>query len=85
MKTRALLSGLLFGSLLALEGCGAGQYNIPNVEPVVKQKPEEDPLNIEGPSDKAAAPSESSAPSAAPSSTDDSSSDSSKSDSKSKK
>jgi len=31
MKTRALLSGLLFGSLLALEGCGAGQYNIPNV------------------------------------------------------
>jgi len=41
--------GLVLGSLLWLEGCGAGQYQIPNVEPVVKQKPQDDLLqNIEG-------------------------------------
>lgn len=57
-----MLSGLLLGSSMALAGCGAGQYQIPNVEPVVKPKPGDDLLeNIEG-SDKSAAPSESSAP-----------------------
>jgi hypothetical protein len=63
MKTRWMLSGLLLGSSLALAGCGgAGTYQIPNVEPVVKQKPGDDLLeNIAG-DDKTAAPSESSAP-----------------------
>lgn len=43
------MRGLVLGSLLWLEGCGAGQYQIPNVEPVVKQKPQDDLLqNIEG-------------------------------------
>jgi hypothetical protein len=63
MKTRWMLSGLLLGSTLALVGCGAGQYQIPNVEPVVKPKPGDDLLdNISG-DDKTAAPSESTAPS----------------------
>ena len=58
-----MLSGLLLGSSMALAGCGAGQYQIPNVEPVVKPKPGDDLLeNISG-DDKTAAPSESTAPS----------------------
>ena len=62
MKTRWMLSGLLLGSSMVLAGCGAGQYQIPNVEPVVKPKPGDDLLeNISG-DDKTAAPSESSAP-----------------------
>jgi hypothetical protein len=73
MKTRWMLSGLFLGSSLALAGCGAGQYQIPNVEPVVKPKPGDDLLeNISG-DDKTAAPSESApassaepAPAAAP-------------------
>jgi hypothetical protein len=49
MNTRWLVRGIVLGSLLWLEGCGAGQYQIPNVEPVVKQKPQDDLLqNIEG-------------------------------------
>ena len=43
--THAFLCALLLGgSLFALEGCGSGTYRIPNVPPVVKQKPEEDIL-----------------------------------------
>jgi len=43
--TRGILGAALFGCLLALVGCGgSGEYRIPNVEPVVKQKPEEDDL-----------------------------------------
>ncbi len=59
MKTSCwFLGALLLGSLLTLEGCGAGTYQIPNVEPVVKPKPEDDLLsNIEG-NDKPAASSE---------------------------
>jgi hypothetical protein len=92
MKTRWLLSGLLLGSVLSLPGCGAGQYKIPNVEPVVKQKPQDDLLeNIEGSSASSSPSSDSTDTSAAPSSTgtsDDpapSSSDSTKSDKPSKK
>jgi hypothetical protein len=52
--TRWILGAALLGSLLSLQGCGAGgQYQIPNVEPVVKPKPEDDLLDdIEG-NDKA--------------------------------
>ena len=42
-----MLSGLLLGSTLALVGCGAGQYQIPNVEPVVKPKPGNNLLGLE--------------------------------------
>jgi hypothetical protein len=53
--------GLLLGSLLWLEGCGAGQYQIPNVEPVVKQKPQDDLLqNIEGSTESSSSSSSSS-------------------------
>jgi hypothetical protein len=46
---------MLLGGALALAGCGAGQYQIPNVEPVVKQKPQDDLLeDIEGNTDKPA-------------------------------
>jgi len=46
MKTsHAFLYALMLGgTLFALEGCGQGTYRIPNVAPVVKQKPEEDIL-----------------------------------------
>jgi hypothetical protein len=46
MKTsHAFLCALVLGgTLFALEGCGQGTYRIPNVAPVVKQKPEEDIL-----------------------------------------
>jgi hypothetical protein len=63
MKTsRWLLGALLVGGFVALEGCGgAGQYVIPNVEPVVKPKPEDDLLeDIEGgskPAESSATPS----------------------------
>lgn len=77
------MSGLVLGSLLALEGCGAGQYKIPNVEPVVKQKPQDDLLeNIEGntPSASSSSSSDSTDTSAPPSGgSDDSASDSAKS------
>lgn len=46
------MRGLVLGSLFCLEGCGAGQYQIPDVAPVVKQKPQDDLLeNIEGNTD----------------------------------
>lgn len=51
MKTsRWLLGALVIGGFVALEGCGgAGTYQIPNVEPVVKPKPDDDLLeDIEG-------------------------------------
>jgi hypothetical protein len=48
----------MLGSLLALEGCGSAQYKIPNVEPVVKQKPQDDLLeNIEGNTPSSGSPS----------------------------
>ena len=40
--TRAVLGTLLLGSLLVLDACSSGQYRIPTVEPVVKQKGGED-------------------------------------------
>jgi hypothetical protein len=41
MKTRACLGAVLLGgSLLALGGCGVGEYHIPAVAPVVKQPPD---------------------------------------------
>jgi hypothetical protein len=49
--TRGFLGAALTGALLALVGCGgSGEYRIPNVPPVVKQKPEEENLleDIEG-------------------------------------
>ena len=47
--TRWILGASLLGSLWAIEGCGVGTYQIPNVEPVVKPKPEDDLLDdIEG-------------------------------------
>jgi hypothetical protein len=65
MKTTRWLLGGLLGTFLVLEGCGgAGQYNIPNVEPVVKPKPDDDLLeNIEGNDQtKAGAPAEAPGP-----------------------
>jgi hypothetical protein len=63
MKTRWMLSGLLLGSSLALVACGgAGTYQIPPVEPVVKPKAGDDLLESISGDDKTAAPSESSAP-----------------------
>jgi hypothetical protein len=73
---------MLLGSVLALGGCGAGQYQIPNVEPVVKQKPQDDLLEgIEG-NDK---PAESSSPAAAPPASDESGGSGSGGDSKTDK
>jgi microcystin-dependent protein len=48
--TRWILGAALLGSLWALGGCGVGTYQIPNVEPVVKPKPDDDDLlnDIEG-------------------------------------
>jgi hypothetical protein len=59
-----MLSGLLLGSSLALAACGgSGTYQIPTVEPVVKQKPGDDLLeNISG--DTPAASSEPTPPAA---------------------
>ncbi len=59
MKTSHwLLGALLAGSVVVLEGCGSqGQYVIPNVEPVVKQKANADDdllEDIEGGDDKKA-------------------------------
>ena len=78
-----MLSGLLLGSSLALAACGgSGTYQIPNVEPVVKQKPGDDLLeNISGDT-PAAAPSESSAPASSDEPAGAAPSDSSKSDKK---
>lgn len=46
--TRAFLSASLLGvALFSLQGCGQGEYRIPNVPPVVKEKPEEDVLNLD--------------------------------------
>jgi len=78
-----MLRGLVLGSLLSLQGCGAGTYQIPNVEPVVKQKPQDDLLeNIEG-NDKSSTSSPSSGDStesgSGGSADDSASSDSSKS------
>lgn len=43
ITTRWVLGALLFGGLLVLDGCGgSGQYRIPTVDPVVKQKSSED-------------------------------------------
>jgi hypothetical protein len=82
MNTRWLVRGLVLGSLLWLEGCGAGQYQIPNVEPVVKQKPQDDLLqNIEGSTESAPAGSSSSggsSDSSSPSGGSDDSADKSK-------
>jgi hypothetical protein len=62
MNMRWLVRGLVLGSLLWLEGCGAGQYQIPDVAPVVKQKPQDDLLqSIEGSSDSSGSSSSSSA------------------------
>ena len=60
--TRGLMGAALFGSVLTLAGCGgSGTYQIPDVAPVVKQKPDDNLLeNIEG-TDKPA-PSASDAP-----------------------
>jgi hypothetical protein len=46
MKTHGFLGRALLGGglVLVLQGCGAGTYKIPDVAPVVKQKPEEDIL-----------------------------------------
>lgn len=54
MKTSAWISGVArLGCVVALQGCGAGTYHIPNVEPVVKQKPDDDLLeDIEGGGDE---------------------------------
>jgi hypothetical protein len=72
----------VLGSLLWLEGCGAGQYQIPNVEPVVKQKPQDDLLqNIEG-STESSSSSSSSAGGASDSSSSGGSSDDSSEKSK---
>lgn len=53
MTTRWVLGALLFGGLLVLDGCGgSGQYRIPTVDPVVKQKSSEDEdllKELEGP------------------------------------
>jgi len=81
--------GLVLGSLLWLEGCGAGQYQIPDVAPVVKQKPQDDLLEkIEGNSDDSSSSSSSSGGSSdstsSSSSSSDDSSDTSKSESGSK-
>lgn len=55
------MRGLVLGSLLWLEGCGAGQYQIPDVAPVVKQKPQDDLLQtIEGSSSEGSSGSSSS-------------------------
>jgi hypothetical protein len=67
--TRGFLGAALTGALLALVGCGgSGEYRIPNVPPVVKQKPEEDDLleDIEGnekPESTKPAPAEAAPPS----------------------
>ena len=55
--SRCVLGAVLFSGLCLLEGCGAGQYQIPNVEPVVKQKQGQDDdllkdIEGEGSSDK---------------------------------
>ncbi len=82
MNTRWMVRGLVLGSLLWLEGCGAGQYQIPNVEPVVKQKPQDDLLqNIEGSTESSSSSSSAggaSDSSSSPSSGSDDSSDKSK-------
>ena len=65
MNTRWLWSGMLLGSTLLFGGCGSGQYQIPPVEPVVKQKPQDDLLeSIAGGGDEK--PAETSPPSSAP-------------------
>jgi hypothetical protein len=48
--TRGFLGATLIGAVLGLVGCGgSGEYRIPNVPPVVKQKPDDDLLeDIEG-------------------------------------
>jgi len=58
MKTnRWVFGAALVGSFVSLQACGgAGTYQIPNVEPVVKQKPEEDALEAELESDEASTP-----------------------------
>jgi hypothetical protein len=62
-----MLGALLFGSLAALNGCGAGTYQIPDVAPVVKPKPEDDLLeDIENGSDESKPASTSDAQSAPP-------------------
>ncbi|HVW24946.1 MAG TPA: hypothetical protein VHC69_06220 [Polyangiaceae bacterium] len=54
------MRALVLGSLFWLEGCGAGQYQIPDVAPVVKQKPQDDLLeNIEGNTDNSSSSSSS--------------------------
>ena len=77
------MRGLVLGSLFWLEGCGAGQYQIPDVAPVVKQKPQDDLLeNIEGNTDNSSSSSSStggSSDSSSSSGGSDDSSDSSKS------
>lgn len=58
MTTRWVLGALLLGGLLVLDGCGgSGQYRIPTVDPVVKQKSSEDDdllKELEGPEDSSA-------------------------------
>lgn len=58
--TRWILGTALFGSLFVLQGCGAGaEYQIPNVAPVVKPKPDDDLLDaIEGDDKASDAPSD---------------------------
>ena len=54
-------------SLLALDGCGVGTYRIPNVEPVVKPKPEDDLLSdISGGDDSSSSSAPSDEPAATP-------------------
>ena len=46
MNTTRWLLGAIVGGSLALVGCGgSGQYRIPDVAPVVKQKPQDDLLD----------------------------------------
>jgi len=58
--TRCVLGALVLGGLFVLGGCGAGTYQIPNVEPVVKPKAaEDDDLLKELEGDEEGAPKES--------------------------